>query len=283
MIGSEQDKCGRCDYPLLPNAFIPCTFCEMVSLCPRCAMEEVPLCRDCLTTQVDQAIEVEKKRMLAKPCALCNGIYETSLCIQCDSYTCSICDKNPNIHKCPRCLNTRCMKKQTHECCAWKYCDSCYESHCEIVKKFHYFTCKWCFSKVITDSDISRYYQCPVPNCPRQWGCQTCNVRRPSGLYCQDHISGSRVKCELCSLAYPLVLDRPGTLFVGRRGGNRKAVAQCCDICLAKMRALVEGILILGRRRGQRLEPAIMDEIVLMAIRTFGRSLLLMTPIFYDD
>lgn len=134
-------------------------------------------------------------------------------------------------------------------------------------KKESYYTCTNCQRIAIAiPLEIDR---CPVKGCERVWGCTTCGVRRPEGLYCDTHSSSA--KCEICHYQYPVAVGGYGTLWTCY-GGQKKVLRNVCDLCMVKVRTLMDTLIALSHRRGQWLGRPIMDQILRYAVDVLERE-----------
>lgn len=263
----DQARCSHCDYPLnLPGGAFPCFGCELAELCPRCATADVPLCRDCLSVQNKSLQVVAEKKTKTSPCHYCRGVYETNACITCNRWVCDPCQQHTERHPCLRCEAPwkKCMGRRAHVCCNKSWCDTCYQSHWKTCESSNCYKCVHCGKKSPNFGDESN--RCPILNCYRGWGCLSCAVRRPKGLYCYLHISGT--KCGICQHRYPIAGDSlgHGRLWLSFSGRRRVVLCEVCDLCMFKVKTLVDSLLWLSIKKGQRFEREVMNMIVRHAV-----------------
>lgn len=258
------EGCSYCDYsPLISYSL--CVVCETSKLCLRCSILDVPLCKSCVIKQTEikqtNIKQIENNTKDSILCVSCEGVWGTSKCNKCSKVFCILCDKNSFKHSCLVCETKGCSgKKKRND----RLCRACYERH---KKQTIFYECVYCYTKI---SRYSSYFNCPVKSCVRKLGCPGCYVVRPEGMYCDNHVSKTR--CVLCLKRYP-VYDGAvcGKIKAPEKIGKvtRFYWIESCDRCMLKIRALIESILILARRKNQKFEKNVMNVILQYALTGF--------------
>lgn len=264
-MDSIQGSCNGCNYSLHGTTYTLCLVCNEAKLCPLCSIADVPLCRDCVNSQALQTQQLELALATKVPCNLCQGVYRVEKCKNCSKMICDTCDTNPNKHRCARCQGVEgCTQRRVHVCCYRCWCVDCFARHEPVCPSTKFYLCNRCNNKVLTFGDGGGGDNfCPVEWCPRKYGCSKCNVRRKKGLYCDYHLYDKN--CFFCHLPYPVAGTGAGVVKSPLQHGNGRvsyAFIETCDICMDKIRAIVESILILAKRKGQRFERGLMNKIM---------------------
>lgn len=189
--------------------------------------------------------------MQTQGCARCQHVFtlpgEPFPCFGCDAPTlCSRCA----MDDVPLCLSCFAQQEDQQPPLKKQNKNESYKcTHCEQVT----------FSRLALETD-----RCPVKECERVWGCISCGVRRAEGLYCDLH--SSSVKCQICHYQYPISGRGGYGALCACYGGEKKLLRYSCDLCMVKVRALMDTLLVLSHRKGQRLGRPIMDQILRYAI-----------------
>ena len=256
----NNDKCKGCGHPLLKSEFSHslCIVCNLSKLCLQCSIADIPMCNACANNQFKQITLIHTTTHI--PCVLCASVFQTDECNECRKRLCTKCSSSLSLHPCLKCKikdckNGRVKSKDWCEPCKQRFevayaADECYE-------------CKICHSK----AHPSAYEQnkCPIKNCQRKWGCLNCYVFRPEGLYCDLHISKNG--CVLCLKRYPNhVGSGCGTIIAPEYNPQQRTTTYysvlTCDRCMKKVRALIESIMILSKRKKERFEKGVMARIL---------------------
>lgn len=262
------EGCSQCEYPVWDN-YTLCVVCEEGKLCLKCSIADFPLCKNCSISQMIQTSQVETAQKGRPKCVLCGNVYGANECQKCHLITCNACDLNPLKHPCERCQGVGCSGKREHVCCNRCWCTTCFARHYNVCGQTKFYKCGICQGKVLTFGDPVN--KCPVMWCVRGWGCTNCNVLRLEGLYCDRHISDNA--CPLCKKHYPCITGAGwGMIYIIKNGQRTPFVICACDVCMKKMRSLVESILILSKRKGTTFEKSLMNRLITYATKILQKK-----------